>query len=236
MELDAVSVIYGWLDEYFWGATVVLKVFGVSLVLAVLFGLIGSAAKLSRSTIAKTLAGGYTVVFRGTPELLVILIIYFGSAITLTTITQTFDPDIRFVDIPPFWAGALAIALVVGAYMTETFRGAFLGVDHGQIEAARALGISNFKTFIYVRMPQMWRLALPNFGNHMLSIMKDTALISVIGLEEIVFVAEIATTTTLKPFTMYAVVAVIYLAITTVLTLVVAGMEKYANRHLETSR
>ena len=176
------------------------------------------------------------MVFRGTPELLVILIIYFGSAITLTTVTQAFDPDIQFIDIPPFWAGALAIALVVGAYMTETFRGAFLGVDYGQIEAARALGISNFKTFIYVRMPQMWRLALPNFGNHMLSLMKDTALISVIGLEEIVFVAEIATTVTVKPFTMYAVVAVIYLAITTVLTVTVAGMEKYANRHLETSR
>jgi polar amino acid transport system permease protein len=82
----------------------------------------------------------------------------------------------------------------------------------------------------------MWRLALPNFGNHMLSLMKDTALISVVGLEEIVFVAEMATTVTLKPFTMYITVAIIYLAITTVITLVVMGLEKYSNRHLEVGR
>ncbi|MDH3661817.1 MAG: ABC transporter permease [Alphaproteobacteria bacterium] len=230
------SVVVGWLDEYFWGTVVVLKVFGLALIMAVIFGLIGSAAKLSKIRIARALANAYTIVFRGTPELLVILIIYFGSAVTITGIAQSFDPDIQFVDIPPLWAGALAIALVVGAYMTETFRGAFLGVDHGQIEAARALGISNFKTFFYVRVPQMWRLALPNFGNHMLSVMKDTALISVIGLEEILFVAEMATTVTLKPFTMYLVVALIYLAITTVITLAVAGLEKYANRHLESAR
>lgn len=230
------SVVVGWLDEYFWGAMVVLRVFGAALVMAVVFGLIGSAAKLSRNPVAKGLAGAYTVVFRGTPELLVLLIVYFGSAVTLTGLAQAVDPEVKFVDIPPFWAGALAIALVVGAYMTETFRGAFLGVDHGQIEAARALGLSNFQTFVYVRIPQMWRLALPNFGNHMLSLMKDTALISIIGLEEIVFVAEMATTVTVKPFTMYAVVALIYLAITSAITIVVAGLEKYANRHLERAR
>jgi polar amino acid transport system permease protein len=228
--------IVGWLDDYFWGAMVVLRVFAASLVMATLFGLIGAAAKLSKSRIAKSIASAYTIVFRGTPELLVLLIFYFGSAVTLTAIVQVFDPEVQFVDIPPFWAGALAIALVVGSYMTETFRGAFLGVDPGQIEAARALGISNFQTFVYVRIPQMWRLALPNFGNHMLSLMKDTALISIIGLEEIVFVAEIATTVTVKPFTMYFIVALIYLAITTVITLVVAGLEKYANRHLVAAR
>ena len=228
--------VVGWLDDFFWAAMVVVRVFAASLVMATLLGLIGSAAKLSKIRIAKGIANAYTIVFRGTPEMLVLLIIYFGSAITLTTIAQIFDPDIKFVDIPPFWAGALAIALVVGSYMTETFRGAFLGVDPGQVEAARALGISNFQTFIYVRTPQMWRLALPNFGNHMLSLMKDTALISVIGLEEIVFVAEMATTVTLKPFTMYFIVALIYLAISTVITLTVAGLEKYANRHLESGR
>jgi polar amino acid transport system permease protein len=228
--------IVGWLDDYFWAAMVVLRVFAAALVMATLLGLIGSAAKLSKIRIAHAIANAYTVVFRGTPEMLVLLIIYFGSAVTLTTIAQIFDPEIKFVDIPPFWAGALAIALVVGSYMTETFRGAFLGVDPGQVEAARALGISNFQTFVYVRVPQMWRLALPNFGNHMLSLMKDTALISVIGLEEIVFVAEMATTVTLKPFTMYFIVAVIYLAISTVITLTVAGLERYANRHLEGGR
>jgi octopine/nopaline transport system permease protein len=166
----------------------------------------------------------------------VLLIFYFGLAITLTSIAQAFDPSIRFIDVPPFWAGSLAIGLIVGAYMTETFRGAFLGVDPGQVEAARSLGMSRVQTFFYVRLPQMWRLALPNFGNHMLSIMKDTALISVIGLEEIVFVAEMATAVTRKPFTMFVTVALIYLAITTLITLAVAALERYANRHLAGTR
>lgn len=226
----------GWWDDYFWGAMVVLEVFAVSLVMAVVFGLIGSAAKLSKSRIANVLANAYTIVFRGTPEFLVLLIIYFGAAVSLAAIAQIFNPEIKFVDLPPFWAGAFAIALVIGSYMTETFRGAFLGVDPGQIEAARALGISNSKTFFYIRVPQMWRLALPNFGNHMLSLMKDTALISVVGLEEIVFVAEMAISVTVKPFTMYLVVALIYLAISTVITLAVAWLEKYSNKHLESAR
>jgi len=172
-------------------------------------------------------------VFRGTPEILVLLLIYFGSAITLTAIAQVFDPEIKFLDLPPFWAGSFAIALIVGSYATETFRGAFLGVDPGQVEAARALGLSNFKTFIYVRIPAMWRLALPPFGNHMLSLIKDTALISIIGLEETLFIAAQATATTGKPFTMFIMVGAIYLSLSTIITLSVVVLEKYANRHLE---
>ena len=226
----------GWWDDYFWGAMAVLRVFGVSVILTVVFGLIGAAAKLSKNRIAQKIAGAYTIAFRGTPELLVLLIFYYGSVVTLTAITNLFFSETQFVDIPPFWAGSLAIAMIVGSYATETFRGAFLGVDPGCIEAARALGISNVQTFFFVRIPQMWRLALPAFGNHMLSLMKDTALISIIGLEEILFVAEMATAVTLKPFTMYMIVALIYLSITTVITLVVLALEKHANRHLEGAR
>ena len=227
------EALAGWEDDFFWGAVVVLKVFITSLVMMVLFGLIGAAAKLSNSKIAQKIANAYTVIFRGTPEILVILLIYFGSAVTLTAIAQIFDPNIKFLDIPPFWAGTFAISLIVGSYATETFRGAFLGVDPGSIEAARALGLSNLQTFIYVRIPEMWRIALPSFGNHMLSLIKDTALISIIGLNETLFVAEQATGTTGKPFTMYIVVGLIYLAFSTVITLFVMAMEKYANSHLE---
>ncbi len=228
--------LVGWWDDFFWGSVVVLQVFVVSLIMMVLFGLIGAAAKLSNNRVAQKIAGVYTVIFRGTPEILVLLLIYFGSAITLTAIAQVFDPSIRFVDIPPFWAGSFGIALIVGSYATETFRGAFLGVDPGQIEAARALGISNFQTFVYVQIPEMWRLALPAFGNHMLSLIKDTALISIIGLNETLFVAEQATGTTGKPFTMYIVVGGIYLAFSTAITLSVMALEKNANRHLERAR
>jgi len=230
------EAITGWWDDFFWGSVAVARIFVTALILTVLFGLIGAGAKLSKSRVAKSIAGGYTVVFRGTPEILVLLLFYFGSAVTLTAIAQAFDPEIKFVDIPPFWAGSLAIALIVGAYATETFRGAFLGVDPGQIEASRALGLSNLQTFIYVRIPAMWRLALPPFGNHMLSLIKDTALISIIGLQETLFVAEQAIGTTGKPFTMYILVGAIYLGFSTIITLSVMVLEKYANRHLEVGR
>jgi polar amino acid transport system permease protein len=231
-----VEALTGWWDDFFWSSLVVVEIFFIALILTVLFGLIGAAAKLSKSRAAKSIASGYTIVFRGTPEILVLLLFYFGSAITLTAIAQVFDPEIKFVDIPPFWAGSFAIALIVGSYATETFRGAFLGVDPGQVEASRALGLSNLQTFIYVRIPAMWRLALPPFGNHMLSLIKDTALIAIIGLEETLFVAKQAIGTTGKPFTLYIVVGAIYLGFSTIITLSVMVLERYANRHLEVAR
>ncbi|MHC8508942.1 MAG: ABC transporter permease [Rhodospirillales bacterium] len=230
--MDALT---GWWDDYFWGATVIARVFAVSMGLMILFGLIGAWAKLSRFTALQKAAGLYTVVFRGTPEILVILLLYYGSAMTLTAAAQVFDPEIKFLDIPPFWAGALAISLVVGAYATETFRGAFMGVQPGSVEAARALGLSDFQTFVYVRIPEMWRIALPSLGNHALSLVKDTALISIIGLNETLFVAKQATSTTGKPFTMFIMVGVIYLAFSTVITLSFMTMEYFANRHLRKS-
>ena len=230
------AAVSGWWDDFFWGSLVVVELFFVALIMTVLFGLIGAGAKLSNSRVAKSIASGYTIVFRGTPEILVLLLFYFGSAIVLTAIAQIFDPGIKFVDFPPFWAGSFAIALIIGSYATETFRGAFLGVDPGQIEAARALGLSNLQTFIYVRIPAMWRLALPPFGNHMLSLVKDTALVAIIGLEETLFVAEQAIAYTAKPFTMYIVVGAIYLGFSTIITLTVMGLERYANRHLEVWR
>ncbi len=231
--MDALT---GWWDDFFWGSVVVVEVFVVSLFLMVLFGLMGAGAKLSNNRVANKVAAAYTVIFRGVPEILVLLLLYFGAAIALTNIAQIFNPDIKFLDIPPFWVGSFGIGLIVGSYATETFRGAFLGVDPGLIEAARALGISGFKTFIYIQIPEMWRLALPAFGNHMLSLIKDTALISIIGLNETLFVAEQATGTTGKPFTMFIVVGGIYLTFSTIITLSVMMLERRANHHLEGGR
>ncbi|MEB8387028.1 ABC transporter permease subunit [Rhodobacteraceae bacterium KMM 6894] len=226
------DVLSGWWDDFFWGSVVVAQVFLASLVLMVVFGLIGAAAKLSNSTVAQKIANGYTIVFRGTPEILVILLLYFGLAISLTAIAQMFNPEIKFLDVPPFWAGTIAIALIVGSYATETFRGAFLGVKPGSIEAAEALGMSALQVFFYVRVPEMWRLALPAFGNHMLSLIKDTALISIIGLNETLFVAKQAMGATGQPFVMYITVGAIYLGFSTVITLTVMALEYYGNRHM----
>ncbi len=230
------EALTGWWDDFFWGSVVVVQLFFTSVVLMTIFGLIGSAAKLSNSRIAQKIAGGYTIIFRGTPEILVLLIMYYGAAITLTAIFQAFDPSVKYVDLPPFWAGSLALGLIVGSYATETFRGAFMGVPVGRVEAARALGLSGVQTFFYIKLPEMWRLALPAYGNHLLSLIKDTALVSIIGLTEILYIAEQAIGTTNKPFTMFFFVGVIYLAFSTIITLTVMIMEKRANRHLKVSR
>ena len=225
-----------WIENFLWGSLLIVRVFAVALVLTVVWGMLGASAKLSKNWLLQRVAGIYTSVFRGTPELLVVLILYFGSAMTLTWLVKLVNPTVKFVDIPPFWAGALAISLIVGAYATETFRGALQGIDAGQSEAARALGLTPWQIFAFVKLPQMWRLALPGLGNHMSSIIKDTALLSVIGVEEITYTAEMATALTGKPFSMYMIVAGIYLCFTTLVVVLVARLETRANRYLVKSR
>lgn len=227
------EALNGWWDNYLFASVIVAKVFICSLILTVIFGLLGAAAKLSSSRPLNAIGNMYTVFFRGTPEILVILMLYFGSAVTLTTIARLFNPSVKFIDIPPFWAGSIAIALIVGAYATETFRGAFKSVKPGSVEASRALGMNALQTFVYIRLPEMWRTALPAFGNHMLSLIKDTALISIIGLNETLFVAKQAAGVTGKPFTMYIVVGLIYLFFSSIITLSVNLLEYLANRHLQ---
>lgn len=225
-----------WSDQFLSGTFVIIQLFFVSLVMVIAWGLLGATAKLSNSKIARTIANGFTVVCRGIPEFLLLLIVYFGSAVTLTSIARVFNPEVRYVDIPPFWAGAFAISLVIGAYATETFRGAFLGIDKGQIEAAKALGLTRFQVFTQLRLPLMWRLALPGFGNHLLSLLKDTALISVIGVQGILFTAQQASSVNHKPFTMYMTVAFIFLVLSSVIVVFMKVAEKYGYRHLEVAR
>ena len=221
-----------WWDEFLRGAWVIVQLFFAGLVMSIAWGLMGAAAKLSNNRFAKTVANIFTVICRGTPEFLVLLIVYFGSAVTLTSIIGVINPEIKYADLPPFWAGAFAISLVIGAYATETFRGAFLGIDKGLIEASHALGISKVQTFFFIRIPLMWRIALPNLGNHMLSLLKDTALVSVIGVEEIMYTAEMGSSYTMKPFSMYFTVALIFLFFSTIIIKFVSQLEKYAYRHL----
>lgn len=224
--------VIGWLDEFAIGAFVILRVFLVAAVLALLFGVLGAAARLSGGLYSR-LASAYVTIFRGTPELLVLLLFYFGSAVTLTAIAKWLSDDSSFVDIPPFWAGALAIGLIAGAYATESFRGAFLAIPDGQRDAAESLGLTKLQVLLTVQLPQVWRIALPSIGNHMISLMKDTALISVIGLNEIMFTAKMATSVTQQPFLLFMVVALIYLAFTTLLTYLLRWAESAANRHMQ---
>lgn len=225
-----------WIGPFASGTWVIIKLFLLGMVLMTLWGLLASVAKLSRNRVLNALGGTYTAVFRGMPSFLVVLILYFGFSYSLTWFAQLYDPTVRFVDLPPFYAGALAISLVVGAYAAETFRGAFLGVNPGVIEAAYALGMSPLRVFVYIRLPLMWRLALPAFGTHTLSLLKDTALVSTIGVQEVLFTAQMATTYSGKPFTMYFVVALIFLALATLVVATFAMIERYAYRHVGRGR
>ena len=184
----------------------------LSLLIAVVLGMIGALAKLSKSRVAQGIAGVYTTIIRGIPDLVLMTLIFFGGQILLNNIGDKLGWD--YIDVNPFFAGVITIGFIFGAYMTETFRGGILAVSKGEIEAGYAYGMTSSQVFFRVTMPAMIRHALPGFGNNWLVLVKVTALVSVIGLHDMVFNAGQAGGATRKPFTFFFVVALLYLAIT----------------------
>jgi polar amino acid transport system permease protein len=211
------------------GTALTIELAFASAALGILLGLAFAGLKLSRSRIARIVADIYTTVFRGVPELLTVLIVYFGASLALNGIMRAFGSD-QSVELHPFIAGVLALGFAFGAYATEVFRGAFLAVPHGQIEAARAFGMSRFLAFRRISLPQIWRFALPGLGNIFLVLIKDTSLISVIGLDELMRKTTIAVSYTKEPFTFYLAAAVIYLLTTIVSMIGLGALERRASR------
>jgi putative lysine/arginine/ornithine/histidine/octopine transport system permease protein len=201
-------------------------VFGVSIGIAV------ALMKLSSSRAARLAGDIYTTVVRGVPILVLILLFYFGALSGVNSIARAFGYT-RFIDLSAFVAGIMALSLAFGAYATEVFRGAFQSIPKGQIEAARALGMSRFTAFRRISLPQVWRLALPGLGNIFLVILKETALVSVIGLEELMRKTEFAVGFTREPFTFYLFAAFIYLGLTIITMVVLQTLERRANRGLQ---
>lgn len=222
-------MLYGWADEILQGLGMTLLVGVCALALAIGMGLLGSWAKLSHSAVARGLATLYTTVVRGVPELLLILIVYYGTPTAIQAVATHFGHDIR-VDFNPFIAGVSTIGVIYGAFATEVFRGAFLSLDRGQVEAARAFGMSRSLAFRRVVLPQVWRFALPGLGNLWLVLVKATALISVIQLTELLRWSDIAARNTRQPFTFFFVAACLYLLITLVSQLALQRAEAWANR------
>ena len=196
------------------GAKLTILVGLGSLFLSVVLGLLGAAAKLSRSRLAKAIAGVYTTIIRGIPDLVLMLLIFFGGQMLVNDIGDRLG--FGYIDIDPLTAGILAIGFIFGAYMTETFRGGILAVSRGEIEAGHAYGMTGGQVFFRITLPQMVRHALPSFGNNWLVLIKTTALVSVIGLQDMVFMAGQAGGSTRQPFTFYFLVAVIFLVMTAV--------------------
>lgn len=214
------------------GAWMTVQVALTATFFGVLLGLGAAMMKLSSSRVLRLIAEIYTTVLRGVPILVVILLFYFGAITAVNAVARSFGHT-QFIDLSAFVAGTAALSLAFGAYATEVFRGAFQAIPKGQIEAARALGMSRFTTFRRVSLPQVWRLALPGLGNIFLVILKETALVSVIGLEELMRKTEFAVGFTREPFTFFLFAAFIYLAMTIVAMGVLQLLERRANRGIE---
>ncbi|MFV0576409.1 MAG: ABC transporter permease [Vibrio sp.] len=231
------------------GAQVTIEVALLSLLVAVLLGILGALAKLSSYRWARVIATIYTTIIRGIPDLVLMMLIFFGGQILLNNslysinehlnvLMTSFDPSHQefsylpdYIDVSPFVAGVLTIGFILGAYMAETFRGAILAVDRGELEAAKAYGMSSSLSFRRILLPQMVRHALPGFGNNWLVLLKTTALVSIIGLEDMVRVGSLAAGSTKMPFTFYMTVSVIFLIFTSISTVLLNMLERKYSLH-----
>ncbi len=207
-------MLYGYLPAILEGLGLTLRVSALSLAIACVFGLIGAAAKLSGSRAARWSAEVYTTLIRGMPELVLMLLIFYGGQIGINKLAESQGWD--YIDIPPFTAGVLTIGFIFGAYLTETFRGAILAVPKGQAEAGLAFAMSRNMVWWRIVLPQMVRHAIPGFANNWLIMIKASALVSIIGLDDMVHRAGLAAASTRAPFTFYVAVALIYLTLTSV--------------------
>jgi arginine/ornithine transport system permease protein len=204
----------GYLGAILGGLGITLGVAALSLATACVFGFLGATAKLARTPALRWAAEAYTTLIRGVPELVLMLGIFYGGQIVLNHIAEA--QGWGYIDVPPLAAGVLTIGFVFGAYLTETFRGAILAVPRGQLEAARAFGMRRGQVVRRILLPQMVRHAIPGFANNWLVMVKATALVSIIGLDDMLHRANMAAAATREPFTFYVLIALIYLAITTV--------------------
>ncbi|ARU55641.1 arginine/ornithine ABC transporter permease protein AotQ [Oleiphilus messinensis] len=209
----------GYGPSIFKGAILTCEVAFLSLFLAIILGLLGATAKLSNTPPLRAVATGYTTLIRGVPDLVLMLLIYFGGQVVMNAISDWLYDEFGvdyFVQINEFVAGVITIGFIFGAYMTETFRGAFLAVDRGQIEAGIAYGMTSGQRFRRILFPQMMRHALPGLMNNWLVLLKTTALVSILGLADMVRLASEAAKQTHEPFKFLLPVALVYLILTSI--------------------
>jgi arginine/ornithine transport system permease protein len=226
-------MLHGYLPAILDGLLLTLKIASSSLAVACVLGMLGAVAKLSHSRAARVVADVYTTLIRGVPDLVLMLLTFYGGQAVVNWIVQRSGGG--YVDIDPFIAGTLTVGFIFGAYLTETFRGAILAVPRGQVEAGYAYGMSFGRTMWRITLPQMIRHALPGFVNNWLVMVKATALVSIIGLDDMVHRAGLATAATREPFTFYGAVAIIYLLITSISLAILWKVEQRFSRGVRTA-
>ena len=222
----------GWGDELLSGLGVTLSLAVATLPVGLLLGLLVAAITIFGRPVPRAMAVTFTTTIRGLPELLTLFIIYHGVGLGINSLLKWYSPQSGYFELSPFLAGVLALGMVFGGYASEVLRGAWQALDHGQLEAAQALGVRRFTIFRLIELPQMLRLALPGLGNLWINLLKDTALVSVIALNDLMRMANVAVGTTKKPFVFFLTVCLIYWAICILFECFLARMEKRANRGL----
>ena len=203
----------GWGDELFYATLMTIAVAITAMLIGFFFALIFTPLKLSKNKFLNLIANTYTTIIRGVPELLVIYLFFFGGSAAVMFVASIFGYG-EYIEINAFITGAFSIGVISGAYSTEVFRGAIQSIDKGQFEAANVLGLSKFGKFFKIILPQTLRLAIPNLSNVWQITLKDTSLISVTGLIEIMRQSYVAAGSTRDPLFFYSFAAVLYLLLT----------------------
>ena len=203
----------GWGDELFYATLMTIAVAITAMLIGFFFALIFTPLKLSKNRFLNSVANTYTTIIRGVPELLVIYLFFFGGSAAVMFVASIFGYG-EYIEINAFITGAFSIGVISGAYSTEVFRGAIQSIDKGQFEAANVLGLSKFGKFFKIILPQTLRLALPNLSNVWQITLKDTSLIMVTGLVEIMRQSYVAAGSTRDPLFFYSCAAVLYLFLT----------------------
>ena len=203
----------GWGDELFYATLMTIAVAITAMLIGFFFALIFTPLKLSKNKFLNLIANTYTTIIRGVPELLVIYLFFFGGSAAIMFVASIFGYG-EYIEINAFITGAFSIGIISGAYSTEVFRGAIQSIDKGQFEAANVLGLGKFGKFFKIILPQTLRLALPNLSNVWQITLKDTSLISVTGLVEIMRQSYVAAGSTRDPLFFYSFAAVLYLLLT----------------------
>ena len=230
MELELLALgDNGWGDEMLRATLVTLMVSLSAMGIGLIISIFGTISKLSKKKYVRILADTYTTVIRGIPELLVIYLLFFGGSNAVMSLAKLFGYH-GYIELNAFVIGSFAVGAISGAYSTEVMRGAFLSVPVGQIEAAKSVGMNKLLIFIRITTPQVLRYALPGLGNVWQLTLKDTALIMVTGLVEIMRQAHVASGSTYSPFTFYVAAAFLYLILTTFSNRIFNRLESWGNR------
>ena len=219
----------GWGDELFYATLMTIAVAAAAIFIGFFLAAIFATFKLSKSKILNIIGSIYTTVFRGVPELLVIYLFFFGGSGAVMYVAKIFGYD-GYIEVNAFLTGAISIGIISGAYSTEVFRGAIQSINLGQFEASKVLGLKKKIYYYKIIIPQMLRLALPNISNVWQITLKDTSLISVTGLVEIMRQSYIAAGSTRDPLFFYSFAAVLYLFLTFLSLKIFNKLEKKYSR------